>query len=165
MAYTINTSTGIETMAVKAPQTVDTSLSKEVQQTAEQLSEYVILGAETEGAKKVFEVVSHTGTGTSSTTHNRRHLLQIQIERVQHMSPEQLQQGIAKELTLEIKKLQKEAQKIEHSFSHFSACALNTILAQIRKIKEQIASLIQTAVEILRELYITLVLKLRLVRA
>jgi len=135
-----------------------------VKQTAEQLSEYVILGAETEGSKKVFEVVSNTGTGTTSTAQQRRHVLQEQLQKVETMSTTQLQMGITRALNLEIRQLQKEARKIERSIFQFSAYELNRILAKIRHIKEQIASLVQMTIETLRELYITLVLKLRVVR-
>jgi len=164
MTNILDQKTGIEGIESRQPQRADISLSNEVKQTAEQLSEYVILGAETEGSKKVFEVVSNAGTGTTSTAQQRRHVLQEQLQKVETMSTTQLQMGITRALNLEIRQLQKEARKIERSISQFSAYELNRILAKIRHIKEQIASLVQMTIETLRELYITLVLKLRVVR-
>jgi hypothetical protein len=165
MTNILDKNTGMEKAISVQQQNADMSLSKEVKQTAEQLSEYVILGAETEGSKKVFEVVSNTGTGTTSTAQQRRHVLQEQLQKVEAMSTAQLQAGITRALNLEIQHLQKEARKIERSFSQFSAYELNRLLAKIRQIKEQIVGLMKMTIDILRELYITLVLKLRLVRA
>jgi hypothetical protein len=162
MTNILDQKTGIEGIESRQPQRADISLSNEVRQTAEQLSEYVILGAETEGSKKVFEVVSNTGT--TSTAQQRRHILQEQLQKVETMSTIQLQMGITRALNLEIRQLQKEARKIERSIFQFSAYELSRILAKIRHIKEQIASLVQMTIETLRELYITLVLKLRVVR-
>lgn len=164
MTNMLDQKTGVDKMDSAQAQSADISLSKEVKQTAEQLSEYVILGAETEGSKKVFEVVSNAKAGTTSTAENRRHALQEQLQKVETMSTAQLQAGITRALNSEIQHLQQEARKIERSFSQFSAYELNRLLAKIRQIKEQIVGLMKMTIEILRELYITLVLKLRLVR-
>lgn len=140
------------------------AVSKEIQQiTAEQLSEYIVMGAEVEGSKRVMEVVSETKSDTTGSTSNRKQMIQAQITQVQRMNQEQLIGGIKKELNREIHELKQQARHIQRSLSHFSAYELNTVLAKIRALREQMISLMHLALEALRELYITLVLKLRIV--
>lgn len=139
------------------------SLTHEVQPIAEQLSEYIVIGAEAEGSKKVFEVVATGTQGTVPMTSTRKQILQQQIERVQTMTEQQLVQGIKKAYIHQVHELQREARKIQRSVIQFSAHQLNNILAKIRQIKDEMANLYHIAIEKLRELYLMLVLRLKMV--
>lgn len=92
-------------------------------------------------------------------------LVQQRIAKVQTLSKKELVKGIAKNLKKDIRRLKKEARRIRHSAADFSAHEINKILAQIRQIKRQLSTLIDLAIEKLRELYIAIVLRLRLVTA
>ncbi len=120
-----------------------------------------------EGGSKFFEVIgeaatgkSGSATGTQSTT--KKQQIKQKIEEVKKFSKPQLAHGIEKELKHEIKELKKEARKAK-SIGTFSAYELNKCIRGIRNLKEQLAQLVTLAIDKLRELYITLVLGLKLV--
>ncbi len=96
-------------------------------------------------------------------TPTHRHHLQQAIARVHTFTKDKLVQGITTELNHEVEILIQKAKKIQHSLKKFSAYELNMVLSQIRKLKDELMQLIKFSIEKLRELYIRLVLKLRLV--
>ncbi len=119
--------------------------------------------------KAVAESTAGTSGQTSTTTawaQARKARIQSQIAQVQTMNTTSLRSGIEKEIQHEIDQLYHQAAAMNRWFMRkFSAYEMNQLMAKIRKLREQMVELIKLSLEKLRELYITLVLKLQVVKA
>lgn len=176
MIETINKKTGAEGVVSLSNTAKENSFAKDIQQDVVQMVRgengaiefAVAMGqiAETEG--KVSETLSNglTRTGaTGAATQTKRQIMQQKIARVQAMSATQLQSGLRHHMDQEIRNLYHKARSLERQFwNPFSAYQMNQNISQIRKLKEQLAELARYTLEKLRELYITIVLKLKVVK-